>query len=185
MAAGDLNFDPSDPVQVAVKLVRLEEAHAALMERHGEALRGVQAELRGVGDQLRDLTKLGSAQENHSAGLARAFEAIRALAEETRNGFSERDEGLESWKEKHTAENQQTRERLILWNGVAMGISILATTLVALLVYVYVGDKQAAAGATARVEAKADRNGDRLQDVERYLTQEGALSNRPYTPGRR
>lgn len=185
MASDAPNFDPTDPVQVAVKMARLEAEHTATTERFGQALLDVKTELRSVGDSLKDLAKLGSAQENHSSGLARAFEAIRALAEETRNGFSERDEGLESWKEKHTAENQQTRERLILWNGVAIGISLLATTLVTMMVYIYVGDKQAAASATARVEVKAEGNAAALQDVERYLTQEGALSNRPYTPSRR
>lgn len=198
-----LNFDPQDPIQVAVKITQMEAAHLASQDRFNvtaanlnEGISGLRQEVRAMVDQLRDLSKLGHAQEGHSQGLARAFEAIEKLAKQTEQGFSERDDGLETWKEKHVAENQQTRERLILWNGVATGVSLLATALVAIMVYVYTGDKAVAAANVARVEreakeaaqkaqATADANAAAYREVERYLTQEGTIAGRPYVPNRR
>lgn len=206
-----LNFDPSDPLQVAVKITQMEGVLARAQEGFNVAsqtmnqgMADLRTEIRAVSDQLKDLPKLANAQEGHGSGLERAFKAIENLANETNRSFRERDDDLDAWKERYEAErdrwrstheedNRKTREKLILWNGVGLGISLLASALVGTVLYIYTGDKAAARDALARLESKqdaanqaavarSDRNGSRLTEVERYLTQEGTISGRPYVP---
>lgn len=206
-----IGFDPTDPLQVAVKVTRLEDQLVRSQESFNhtaEALRdgveGLRSDLRGVADQLKELPKLAAGQQSQDNGLGRAFKAIENLANETSTRFRERDQSLQTWcddyeKERdrwrtsHEEDNRNTREKLILWNGVGIGISLLATTLVGTILYIYAGDKAAQREAVARVEARveADKvaatnrteaNGARLTEVERYLTQEGTANGRPYVP---
>lgn len=175
-----LEFDPSDPVQVAVKLTQLEGAVAAAQQAFSQTatnltqgMGALQTEVRAVAEQVRDLAKIGHKQDGHEAGLNRAFEAIRDLARETTRRFSDQAEDLEGWRSKyeaerdlwrsnHEADNRKTREKLILWNGVGLGFSMLSTVLVALLTYVYLGDKQVAADERARIERQSDDRHARL-----------------------
>lgn len=179
-----LEFDPSDPVQVAVKLTKLEGALAAAQQAFSQtannltqSMGALQTEVRAVADQVRDLAKISHKQDGHEAGLNRAFEAIRDLARETTRRFSDQAEDLEGWRSKyeaerdlwrsnHEADNRKTREKLILWNGVGLGFSMLSTVLVALLTYVYLGDKQVAADDRARIERQSYENHIRFERLD-------------------
>lgn len=179
-----LEFDPSDPVQVAVKLTKLEGTLAAAQQAFSQtannltqSMGALQTEVRAVADQVRDLAKISHKQDGHEAGLNRAFEAIRDLARETTRRFSDQAEDLEGWRSKyeaerdlwrsnHEADNRKTREKLILWNGVGLGFSMLSTVLVALLTYVYLGDKQVAADDRARIERQASENHTRFERLD-------------------
>lgn len=212
-----MNFDPSDPIQVAVKVTQLEGAlvrsQEAFTNTAGDLSRGIEglrADLRGVADQLKELPKLATNQDNQNSGLGRAFKAIEELAQQTRASFADRDEDLDAWKARYEAErdrwrtaheddNRKTREKMILWNGVAIGFSLLASTLVGAGLYIYSGDKTAARENAARIErthaadvarleatinGRADANAAAIREMERYLTQEGTVSGRPYVPSR-
>lgn len=212
-----LNFDPSDPIQVAVKVTQLEGALVRSQEAFNQtagdlsrSINGLRSDFRNVADQLKELPKLATNQDNQNSGLARAFRAIEELAQQTRVSFADRDKDMEAWKERYEAErdrwrtaheedNRKTRERMILWNGVAMGISVIASALVSAILYIYVGDKAAARETTARLErtqaaedarlettinSRSNANEAAIREIERYLTQEGTVSGRPYVPSR-
>lgn len=198
-----LDFDPSDPLQVAVKVVRMEEKLEHTASNLGKNVEGMRDDLRRVGDRIAEMNQRNAeshaAQLGHSSGLERAFAAIRELAETTSSRFeSERDE-LEDWKRLHEEDNRKTREKMILWSGIATGVSTLATTLITILIFVYNNDRTTAEQDRRRIEAEAKARAVQIEnemransasqarairEVERYLTQEGTISNRPYTPSR-
>lgn len=206
-----LGFDPTDPVQVAVKVTRLEEgmlrsqdAFNTTAEALREGMDGMRGDLRGVAEQLKELPRLAHSQQNQDNGLGRAFKAIENLANETRKSFENRDGTMnqwcrdyederDRWRTSHEEDNRNTREQLIRWNGIGVGISILSTALVGTILYIYAGDKAAMRETIAKMEAReetahaainarVERNSGRVGEVERYLTQEGTVDGRPYVP---
>lgn len=218
---GKPDFDPSDPVQVAVKVTQLESAilgsqreFTRTAESLNDNVEGMREELKAVVKGLGELTRVNgdmhNAQTNQDRGLERAFAAIRELGESTRSRFTDAEEDLEAWKRRyeeerdrwrsaHEEDNRKTREKMILWSGIASGVSLLATTLVLVLLFIYTSDKAAAeldrrrieqttAATASRIEsemrAKTDADAKAIREIERYLTQEGTISNRPYTPSR-
>lgn len=215
------DFDPKDPVQVAVKVSQLENAILGAQRAFNDTARnlggsidGMRDDLKSVSNRLGDIARLNAeihqAQNHHDRGLERAFTAIRELSETTKARFAEEEEDLESWKRRyeeerdrwrnaHEEDNRKTRERMILWSGVATGISLLAATLGLMTAFLYNSDKIAAETDRRRIEAqgqatasriesemraKTDADAKAIREIERYLTQEGTISNRPYTPNR-
>ncbi|QYW02134.1 putative membrane protein [Stenotrophomonas phage Sonora] len=157
-------FDPSDPIQVAVRMTELEM-------RLDNSLNIFRISIDGLRGDLKEV-----------------LSAVRS-----------RDEDFETWRTAHEEDNRKTRERLIMWSGVATGISILATALVGAILAIYTGDKAALKQDFARLErtqatdatriesnlnGRADANAAAIREIERYLTQEGTVSGRPYVPNR-
>lgn len=205
-AKSSLPFDPKDPVallgrilQVETQLTLAQQSFDQTAKGLSENLSGLRGDIKELSEQMRELPRLTDAQDAQNEAQERAFRAIKELGEKTQDAFRYRDEAFNDWREKHEADNRNTREKLILWNGVGIGISMLAACLVGTVLYIYNEDKAATRIALAKAEQKhledvtRIENGARgnsavnaaaIAEIERYLTQEGTVNGRPYVPPR-
>lgn len=169
-------FDPSDPVQVAVRITQLEGQIARSQDNFTQTAQDLNRNIEGMRND------------------------VRAAVEEIRTSHSKRDGEWEDWRRTHEADNQKTRDQMVRWNGIAVGVSVLSTALMGTILTIYLGDKAVARENLARVERtqtaeiarlesnlnnRADTNAAAIREIERYLTQEGTVSGRPYVPSRR
>lgn len=144
--------------------VDIAETRAALaaMQQTMDSLRG---EVRDMSRRLDGVTRLQAHHEQQSQGLDRAFQAIRELADSTRVGFDNmksdhedyrlRHEREESeWRERHVAENNKTRDRVVWFSGAAAMLSLVAASCVGLVLYY-----------TDKAEVYQQRERDRLEQT--------------------
>lgn len=123
-----------------------QQQNTSAIERMTDALQAMQKELAVVGRRVEDVTRLQVNHEQQRDSIDRAFHAIRDLAESVDTGFKgvrseheewrlrhERDES--DWREKHVAENQKTRDKVIWFSGAAAMLSLLASACVGLVMY--------------------------------------------------
>lgn len=144
----------------------LQQQHTTAVERMTEVVQGVKQELGNVSRRLEDVTRLQVNHEQHRDSIDRAFRAIRDLAESVDTGFKAAREDESAWREKHVAENQATRDKVIWFSGAAAMLSLIAT--VAWGLVVYYNDKADAfeSKERARIEAAVQDLSVRTRNLE-------------------
>ncbi len=142
-------FDPSDTMQVAIRMERQDGQLAAMQlaftnmgQNFTSAIQGLQAEVRDVGIKLGTVSQLESDRQNHADGLSRAFEAIAKLSAMHEQAWERHVIQETIYRERVAAETAHTREKLMRWSGGSIASSVLIGTMVALVSWIYLTDKQ-------------------------------------------
>lgn len=201
-----LNFDPNDPLQVAVKITRMQEQLARTQEVFTEtvagfkqSMEGLRSDFRDVSAILRDIPKIVQQQDQQQAALDRAFNGLRGLRDDVNRKVERGEEDAKKAWEAQTERLNKINTKLNVWTGVGMGLSLMSSLLIGTLIYIYRTEQSAAIQRTTAIETRlqAQRDSDvrrldeaqgetraSVREMERYLTQEGTVNGRPYVPTR-
>lgn len=151
--------DLSDPMQMAVKVTAVEGTLALLQQQVSAGLGNVSSQLSSLQGELREVSKVTSevarhqqAMESHSEGLNRAFGAIERYANE-----------FAGWRERHESENKGVSNSVTTFRGVLIGFGVLASLVVAGVVWVVSEGFQREAEERAKLEAKHDIDVSKLE----------------------
>lgn len=142
-------FDPTDPMQVAIRMEKQDGQIASMglaftntTQNLTTAIQGLQQEVRDLGKGISAIGQLEHDRQSHSEGLARAFEAIAKLSAMHEQAWERHSAQEALYRERIAAESAQTREKLMRWSGGSIAASFLIGTMVALVVWIYLTDKQ-------------------------------------------
>lgn len=183
--------DPFDPARLALNLketdgvvAQLQQQLANATQNLGSSMQSMQIDVRSLIGKMDNVTLVAARQENLEDEIERAFNAIKELAETSK----------EKWEEHHGTEKQDkaardkeirdSREKLILWGGVIGGFSVLASILTALVAWSVNTrfdnqsrdhDKLDGRLDTHTVESIKEHNTleDRVEKIEKYLIRVG------------
>ena len=181
--------DFSNPADIAVEVSELKGAFALLQAQNNGAIQNLtgsvqalQAEIRNVGKKVEEVTRLQVHQEAHSEGLARAFKAIGDLAESTRAGFEQQRENIDAWRVQHVRDNNDTRDKVMRFSGVALVVSTVAGLMVGVVMWYSDKVDAAASGERTQTELTLKDNSARIRSIEYYLSQGGSTPDKRYSP---
>lgn len=156
MARGDLVSVPESVITDIAALKSSQGEMQRSMERTSEQLAHINGRLEGFSEILQTIARIAEKQESHENGLKRAFTAIGKVEDDL---------------DAHEAENLQVEKKLTLWQGIAIGISVMASCLAGM--FVWVGNdvittmRDDIKTIQEKNENKNDRDDQRLDRLER------------------
>ena len=134
--------NPFDPARLAMSLKETEGNVAQLQQQLtnatqnlGSAMQSIQVDIRSITNKMDNVTLVAAKQENMEDEIVRAFNAIKELADTSKEKWEEHHSTEKQDKEKRDLEIRNSREKLILWGGVIGGFSVLASILTAIVAW--------------------------------------------------
>jgi hypothetical protein len=200
-------------------IASMQQAFTASQQNLTSAIQGLQSEVRDLGKGISVIGKLETERQAHSEGLARAFEAIakaeamheqawerhnsqeaiyRERCEAERKAKELKDEAdrktteleEDSYRLQTAKDHKSTRDTMIRWSGVSIGVSLLLGFLVSTVTYIYISDKTNNSRDMDALRVKIDLRikevdesfkevDERFDKIEQVLVRQCAEQNRP------
>lgn len=149
------------------------------------ALDNVQLEVRGLAHKLDALADLKHTQEGNREAISEMKETLNGMSANIERCFSEIETDNAKWRSDHERDNNDTKNKLFMWHGIALAVVLVGGSLVGGFVYFlnYRFNEQAEAQKSADQDIRDNRNRiDALKDRQHAIELIQA-QQRPQQPG--
>jgi hypothetical protein len=144
---------PLDAAEQAVRMAEMEGKQELLasevrsnMVAFRSSMEAMQADVRTMANAVRDLASLSHSNESNKEAIDEVKASVNALTErlerwseafssENKERWEKHDRERDKWRTAHEADNQRTKDRMILWTGIGFSFLLLGGAVVSGFVY--------------------------------------------------